>query len=215
MPTDLPPWAPTVLLVAGAISGVMWVVRTFGASVNDRILASVLLKLLDARNVSRALKLLTAVGEAPVGQAAKAALLACAAAEPAALSRAGYRGGAEAEAHEVLAPVRARYDEAFGQAMRRIRTARLLAMPSPILLVLAGVAALRIGSETSYQVAAGAGIGLLILAWTVRRGIDIARGRDRLFAALELQFEALAREGARGLLTPDQVGDARSQSSIA
>lgn len=62
---------------------------------------------------------------------------------------------------------------------------------------------------------AGAGIGLLALAWTVLREIDIARGRRRLFAALERQFEALARDGARGLHTPAQNVDARSQSSIA
>lgn len=203
MPTDLPAWTAIALLVAGAACGLPWVVRVFGASVQDRILADVLRKLFEARDVSRAMKLLRAVGEVPVGQAARAALVACAEAEPAALLRAGYRGGAEPEAQDVLAPVRARYDEAFDRAMRRIRMARLLALPSLILLGLAGAAALRAGPEPNYQVAAGAGLGLLVLVWTARGEIRIAGGRHRLFAALELQFEELARDGARGLLLLD------------
>jgi len=202
----IPFWLPAALLVAGVLLGARWAVLVLDASLNARVLGNVLRKLLAAGDVIRALKL-TNARAAPLLSATKAAVLACFAERDGDHAREGYRGGAELAPERILAPVRARYDEAFYQATARLRSARLFAPVSLVFLVLSVLTALAGQGEAQTWVLVFAGIGLSTFFGIAVSDYRTVTERARIFEMLAPYLEALARDGG-GTLTAE-AADAR------
>ena len=202
----IPFWLPAALLVAGVLLGARWAVLVLDASLNARVLGNVLRKLLAAGDVIRALKL-TNARAAPLLSATKDAVLACFAERDGDHAREGYRGGAELAPERILAPVRARYDEAFYQATARLRSARLFAPVSLVFLVLSVLTALAGQGEAQTWVLVFAGIGLSTFFGIAVSDYRTVTERARIFEMLAPYLEALARDGG-GTLTAE-AADAR------
>ncbi|MBK6531912.1 MAG: hypothetical protein IPF99_20595 [Deltaproteobacteria bacterium] len=130
-------WLPWLLVAAGAALGAPYLLRVLRASLNAEAFTAVVRKLLDARNADRAVKLTRAASDSPLAAATRAAILACGQGVAQTDASADYRSAGDLSPERVLAPVRARYDEAFEAQAAPVRYARYAAIPGALMLVAA------------------------------------------------------------------------------
>jgi hypothetical protein len=178
------------LLGTAALLMSPWVVRVFGASIDTQIFAKVVQRLLREKNLTRAIKLSIAAGDAPVATATKAALLASVSREEDEKRPAGYRGSRPVSIDVVRARIRARYDEAFNKPSAPLQHVFLLALLSAFLFVLVLVRKLSL-PELDWVVIGVAGAGQLFwfyVAWTHTK---ILSSRNAAFELLWPSFEAV------------------------
>lgn len=189
-------WLPWLLVAAGAALGAPYLLRVLRASLNAEAFTAVVRKLLDARNADRAVKLTRAASDSPLASATRAAILACDRGVAQSDPSADYRSAGDLSPERVLAPVRARYDEAFEAQAAPLRAARYAAIPGALLLVAALSLAGGRPSPDMPQVVAAA-LGLAMIAWSGRIERGLIASRDATFAALRDAFDALIRDPRR------------------
>ena len=185
------------VLFAGAAFGMYWIVQVRSQSMDAEMFASVVRKLIEAGNVSRALKLTNAVHPVPVCVATKAAILAAArVGAQVNAARGGYRGGPNAALPPVLTEISRDYDEAFRKATAPLWRGFFLALPSPFLLALAAWGSLENRGTWGTAVAAA---GILALGYAGYCHVQIVLSRERVFQHLAPLFEKIARDGGRAI----------------
>jgi hypothetical protein len=178
------------LLGTAALLMSPWVVRVFGASIDTPIFAKFVAKLIRDKNVSKAIKLSNAAGDAPVAAATKAALLASVSREEDEKRPAGYRGSRPVSMDSVRARIRARYDEAFNKPSAPLRHLFLLALLAAFLFVLVLVRKLSL-PELDWVVIGVAGAGQLFWFYGAWTHAKILSARNAAFEQLWPSFEAL------------------------
>lgn len=195
-------WLPWLLILAGAVLSAPYLLRVLRAGLNAEAFTAVVRKLLDARNADRAVKLTRAASDSPLASATRAAILACERGVAQTDPSADYRSAGDLSPERVLAPVRARYDEAFEAQAAPLRSARYVAIPGALMLVAAlSLAGGRPPPDVPAVVAAA--LGLAMIAWTGRSERTLMASRDANFAALLYAFDALIRDPRRP--TPDRA----------
>lgn len=187
MMPDIPVWW---ILGAGVILSTWWTTRVFGAGINAEVFIKVVQRLVRDKNITRALKLTTAAGDAPLGTAIRAALLASVSREDEANRPAGYRGNRPVSMDSVQTRIRNRYDAAFSTQATPLVMPFFLAL---LTLLLFGVAAFLAFSlpVPDLKVAGAAGIGVLAWIYVGSRHLQILSTRNSAFEALWPSFEAV------------------------
>lgn len=189
-------WLPWLLVAAGAALGAPYLLRVLRASLNAEAFTAVVRKLLDARNADRAVKLTRAASDSPLASATRAAILACGQGVAQTDASADYRSAGDLSPERVLAPVRARYDEAFEAQAAPVRYARYAAIPGALMLVAAlSLAGGRPPPDMPQVVAAA--MGLAMIAWSGRSERGLMASREANFTALRDAFDALIRDPRR------------------
>lgn len=163
--------------------------RVFGAAINAEIFVQVVEKLIRNKNVSRAIKLSNAAGDAPLGRATQAALLASVSKEDD-NRPANYRGNRPMAIETVKARIRGRYDDAFTQAVAPLNIPFFLAIVALLLFV--GVAILAaVQPVQDWKVVGAAGIGALVWLYTGSQHLKILGTRAKVFDALWPSLEVV------------------------
>jgi FHA domain len=187
MMLDIPFWW---ILGAAAALAALWVVRVFGASLNTKIFVHFVQKIIREKNVSRAVKLSSAAGDAPLGTATKAALLASVSREDDANRPAGYRGSRPVSMDAVRGRIRSHYDLAFTQSLAPVNQSFYIALPTPLLFL--GTTYVAFGQpDPDWKIIGIAGAGLLFwlyVGWTYSK---IVSSRNAEFESLWPSFETL------------------------
>ena len=189
-----PQWHVTLAVLAiGALLALPYVIRVLASAINTDVLATVLAKLLSSDNPTRAIKLTLAAPQSPHCAAVRAALYACrdsGAFRP--VEQADYRRGAfETAPPQILAVVRARYDEAFDLAVRPVVRTRIPAALAVVALLAAVVSPVLLGEVPAVLPSIG-GFGLLVIAFAARGDWRMFNSRNGLFQSLGEQFTRLA-----------------------
>lgn len=198
---------PSIAFIAGALPSAVYVAMVARASLNLDAFGARLRKLLDAGDADRARKLTLAAPHSPHAAAVRAAVETCLAGVAPGDMAASYRDAGDLSPERVLAPVRARYDAAFDEVARPVRRARLLAIPSALLLMAsAALVIVDAWDHASPLWLAGLSATLcVLLAWAARTDYALARGRDRMFDRLRGCFDALVRDPRRAATAPTRV----------
>ena len=181
---------PWWILGVAAVLSAWWVVRVFGATLNSEIFVNMIKKLVNSKNTSRAIKLMSAAPDIPVAVATKAAILASVSREDETNRPAGYRGSRPVHMDTVRVRIRARYDEAFSTCAAPLQKSFFLALPAPFLLGGAAYLAL-VPSETDWTSVGIAGAALLVWLYTGRSHLQILSSRNACFEAMWPSFEAI------------------------
>lgn len=176
------------VLGAAVALAALWVVRVFGASLDTKIFIHVMQRLVRDKNLSRAIKLTSAAGDAPLATAAKAALLASVSREEDAKRPASYRGSRPESMDSVRGRIRSHYDVAFTRSVARVNISFYLALLAPILFV--GVVYLALKQPNpNWAVLGVAGVGLLVWLYVGFTYIKILSSRNDGFELLWPSFE--------------------------
>ncbi len=190
---------PWLVFAAGALLAGVYVLRVLRASLNVAALGDVLRKLLDAGDADRAIKLTLAAPRSPHCAAARAAIEACRAGAPQPDPSSNYRDAGDPSPERLLAPVRARYDEAYAEAARPLRSARPMGAVGALMLVASAFIAR--AHAAPLWLGAASTLGLVVLAWSSSADQRLERGRHEMFERLRGSFDALIRDPRRGHLT--------------
>lgn len=191
-----PVWLPWLTVLSAAALGALYAFRTFLQSLDARIFAKVVAKLLAAGNSERALKLCLAAGTTPLASATRAAILACTRGVAHSDPSGGYRSAGDLSPERVLAPVRAAYDAAFETLAAPIRAARYAAIAGA-LMFFAALALVGARSPVDPPPLLAAAFGLVVIAWSGVKERGILASRDATFAALAGGLDALIRNPLR------------------
>jgi FHA domain len=188
---NMMPNIPILWLFLGAVVlSAWWIKVVFGASIDTEIFITVVQKLIREKNVSRCLKLTSAAGDAAVGRAIRAAILASVSREEDNNRPATYRGTRPVSMDSVRARIRAKYDAAFSEAVEPLQRAGSVALISLLLLgVAASLGAL--SSEFDWKLVGGAGVGFLGWLYVASQHIRILIARNKAFEALWPNLESL------------------------
>lgn len=179
-----------------ALLGVSWVVRVFGANINEEMFVRMVQKLIAANNASRAVKLTKAAPKSPLAAATRAGILASAARDEEAMARVGYRGSHDPKPEVFLQKIRAPFDEAFDATAAPLRSALWFALPAPLLFVAAIARGLCLDYDANAPAAAVAGLALLVFVYTAVAHARIAKAKKTSFEALSPSFLAIAENPA-------------------
>lgn len=199
MQPEVLPWTVWLAIALGALPGAMYLLRALRAHLHADALAAALRRLLAAGNAERALKLTRAAPGSPLTEAARAAIEQCLQGIPQNDPTQSYRDAGDLSPERVLAAVRRRYDAAFDEAARPVRSLRLPAVAGALILlgVMALVAARAHDTTGLAPAVVAAAFSLLATAWAARTDHRIERGRDTMFEALATNFDALIRDPRR------------------
>lgn len=200
----IPLWVLWLTLALGALLAAKYVFEAFFRAINAEAVASVMLRLLAARELDRALKLCSVSPRAPHLAALRAAIEACMMGAAQGDGDTGYRDAPVLTSERVLAPVREAFELAFDAVARPIVAARITAVIGLALLALTvGAGVVTPGGTTPAALASLAILLLVSMAFADRR---THRERASLFDALAPQLEALARTPGVGPSTSAPAG---------
>ncbi len=208
----IPLWVLWLTLAVGAPLAARYVVAAFRREINTDALIPEMRRLLEARQLDRALKLCGAYPRTPHLVALRSAIEVCVKGVTQGEAHTGYRDAPVLTSERVLAPVREAFELSFDAIARPLITARIAAAIALVPLALTvGAGFLTPGGATPAALASLATLLLVRMAFADRR---IHRERASLFDALAPQLEALARTPGEGLSKSASPG-VRVQREIA
>lgn len=184
---NIPIW---LIFISAAGLSAWWVKVVLEAGINADIFTTVVQKILREKNVVRCLKLTTAAGNAPVGRATRAAILAAISREEDNNRPAGYRGNRPVSIDAVRTRIRTQYDVAFSESVEPLVRALSVALISIILLCV-GASLGAFSPELDWKLIGGAGIGFLAWFCVGFQHIRILKSRNKVFEALWPNLEIL------------------------
>jgi len=178
------------VFISAVVLSAWWVRVVLGAEINSDIFVTVVQKLLREKNVDRCLKLTAAAGDAPVGRATRAAILAAISREEDNNRPASYRGSRPVSIDLVRARIRTQYDIAFSESVGPMQKALLPALLSPVILI-AGAGLGSLQPEMDLRLVGGGTAGLLGWLYIASQHIRILSSRNKVFEALWPNLEIL------------------------
>jgi FHA domain len=187
MLSNIPIWW---IFISAAVLSAWWVKVVLGTGINADIFTTVVQKILREKNVVRCLKLTAAAGDAPVGRATRAAILAAISREQDNNRPAGYRGNRPVSMDAVRTRIRTQYDVAFSESVDPLARAFSVAL-IPLILLCVGASLGALSPEPDLKLIGGACIGFLAWFYVAFQHIRILKSRNKVFEALWPNLEIL------------------------
>lgn len=187
---DFPFWW---ILGTGVALSSWWAAQVMQSGIQTDVFIRIVQKLIHEKNASRAVKLCIAAGNAPMGAATKAAILASVSREDENDRPAGYRGSPKVSIDGVRARIRAKYDEAFDTGLETMQLPFYLALPAPLPFVGSIVFSLLLPQQ-NWLVVAGASACTIAWTYVAITYMRIRMSRNQTFDALWPAFETIYHE---------------------
>lgn len=181
------------ILGSAVVLSAWWTFVVFRAGINADIFVHVVQKLLRDKNVVRCLKLTAAAGDAPIGNAMRAAILASISREEDNNRPAGYRGSRPVSIDSVRTRIRTQYDIAFSESVGGVQKAILPALLSPVILIVGAIMG-ALQPNIDIPLLASSSVGLLVWLYIMSQHIRILSTRNSAFEKLWPNFEILYQD---------------------